>query len=130
MCLKPYKFPKEKKWMLKMLVKFLKQERLMYTININPYKCEFITERGFISSLIDFYIGSVIGSYKLTKKHCIYSQFWRFYLLEHFQEIKFPPNFNLDWGKNEIKQTIYYNGTYDNEKLRRLFKKHKIKTVI
>jgi len=110
-----------------MLVKFLKQERLMYTININPYRFRFITDRGFISSLIDFYIGSVIGSYKLTKEHLIYSQFWRFYLLEHFQEIKFPPNFNLDWGKNEIKQTIYYNGTYDNEKLRELFKKHKIK---
>ena len=133
-------FVSENRWILRMFVGFLKEEKLLYQYNFSFTEYSYLKFNEnlnyvwFFENVLAFLYLFVIQKddlsvylYSGTIDHSLNNQLWRFYLLEHFNEIKFPKEINQIKYKGYLIHSIYKNGTYGNERLKKLFSKYKIK---
>jgi len=133
----------ENQWILKLFVGFLKKEKLLYRyeISFEVYTYlkfdENLNDKLFFENILIFLYLFVIPQDELIEsmranndernEHRINCQLWKFYLLEHFDEIKFVKGLRKDRFRQSLVNSIYKGGVFDNEKLTNLFSKYKIK---
>ncbi len=132
----------ENQWILKLFVGFLKKEKLLYKCDIsftlyNYLKFnEDLNNKWFFENILLFLYFFVIPKDELVEsmeanndehnEHKINCQLWKFYLLEHFDEIKFVKEVRKDKFKQNLVNSIYKAGKYNDDRLVKLFLKHKI----
>ena len=129
----------ENRWILKLFVGFLKKERLLYKhdISFKLYSYlkfnEDLNNLWFFENILTFLYLFVIPKNELIEslrgyndEHRINIQLWKFYLLDHFDEIKFIKEIKKDIFKQSLIDSIYIGGVFDNEKLTNLLSKHKL----
>ena len=129
----------ENQWILKLFVGFLKKEKLLYKYDIsfklyNYLKFnENLNNRWFFENILAFLYLYVISKDELIKlmrgnnnELRINCQLWKFYLLEHFDEIKFVKEIKKDRFRQNLVNSIYKNGKFNDDRLVKLFSKHKI----
>ena len=107
----------ENQWILKLLVGFLKKERLLYKYDIS-FKIygylkfnEDLNHLWFFEHILIFLYLFVIPRVELIEsndnKHRINIQLWKFYLLDHFDEIKFIKEIKKDKFRQSLVNSIY-----------------------
>lgn len=132
----------ENQWILKLFVGFLKKEKLLYRyeISFELYTYlkfdENLNDKWFFDNILIFLYFFVIPKDELFEsmhgndndnEHRINCQLWKFYMLEHFDKIKFIKEIGKDRFKQRLINSIYRAGVFDDEKLIELFSKYKIK---
>ena len=129
----------ENQWILKLFVGFLKKERLLYKYNMSFKFYSYLKFNEDLNNLWFFNMLSYLYLFVIPKdelieslrgnndEHRINCQLWKFYLLDHFDEIKFIKEIKKDIFKQSLIDSIYIGGVFDNEKLIELFSKYKIK---
>jgi hypothetical protein len=121
-----------------LFVGFLKKEKLLYRyeISFELYSYlkfdENLNDKGFFDNILPFlYLFVIPKDFKSMhgndNEHRINCQLWKFYMLEHFDKIKFIKEIKKDIFRQSLINSIYRNGVFDNEKLIELFSKYKIK---
>lgn len=126
----------ENQWILKLFVGFLKKEKLLYRYEISfefytYFKLdEKLNDKWFFENILIFLYFFVIPKDELIEsirgnndKHMINCQLWKFYLLDHFDEIKFVKEIKKDRFRQHLINSIYKAGTFNDEKLIELFSK-------
>ena len=133
----------ENQWILKLFVGFLKKEKLLYKYDIsfklyNYLKFnEDLNNKWFFDNNIliflylfvipkDELIESMRANNDERNEHRINGQLWKFYLLDHFDEIKFVKGLRKDRFRQSLVNSIYKSGKFNDDRLVKLFSKHKI----
>lgn len=129
----------ENQWILKLFVGFLKKEKLLYRyeISFEIYTYlkfdENLNDKWFFENILIFLYLFVIPQDELIEsmrgndnEHRINCQLWKFYLLEHFDKIKFIKEIKKDRFRQSLVNSIYKGGKFNDERLVKLFLKHKI----
>jgi hypothetical protein len=132
----------ENQWILKLFVCFLKKEKLLYKYDIsfklyNYLKFnENLNSKWFFENILIFLYLFVIPKDELVEsmranndesnEHRINCQLWKFYLLDHFDEIKFIKGLRKDRFRQNLVNSIYKGGKFNDDRLVKLFSKHKI----
>ena len=116
------------KQVLPLFFRFVKEHKMMTDlygyISFKKHGMFFMYSKlGFPSLVIDkldFAFGDKIG----YKKALVLSQLWRFYILEHINEM--PHSIHQSFLLSDTIKEIKSNGTIGDEKLKQLFKKYKL----
>ena len=133
----------ENQWILKLFVGFLKKEKLLYKYDIS-FKLysylklnEDLNDKWFFVNILsnlylfvipkDELVESLSANNDERNEHKINCQLWKFYLLEHFDEIKFVKGFRQDKFKQNLVNSIYRGGNFNDDRFVKLFLKFRIK---
>ena len=122
-----------KEQIVRLFYKFLKEHKMFNRVyrasskeyGTNPPTLERAAKHGITDMWLDY------ADYLAKDKSSIYrlqmSQLWRFYLLEHVDELDFANGaFDKDKFTKSVKSSIRSNGDRNSEEIKGLIKKHGI----
>ena len=122
-------------WEYKTFIKFLKKEKIYHIFLLKKYDIEYLPslfENAFksVRSFSDLALEFTNISKETIIPSLVYSQLWRFFVLEEMEDSQKEKEtihiHSYDSLKKRLLEAIKANGHRDNDRVKKLFDKHKI----